>query len=219
MDNRREWLAPLTGVGFVILVIVSFAIGGEPPSASDPVDEIVEHYVDNGDSVMIGAVIGGLAAVLLIYFAAYLRKVFRAAEGEGGVLSATTLIGATVLAVGASFDATLSFALAETAEDIDPAAVQALQALWDNDFLPLAVGSVVLFFSAGLSIVLHGALPKWLGWIAILIAVVGLTPVGFFAFLVGALWILVVSVMLSMRARRPAVPAAPPADERAEPGV
>ena len=28
------------------------------------------------------------------------------------------------------------FSLAEAADDIDPVAVQALQALWDNDFLP-----------------------------------------------------------------------------------
>ena len=63
------------------------------------------------------------------------------------------------------------------------------------------MGSVVAMLAAGLSIVRHGALPKWLGWVAIALAVIGMTPVGFVGFLGSAVWVLIVSVMLSMRAR------------------
>ena len=90
--------------------------------------------------------------------------------------------------------------------------MQTLQALWDNDFLPFALGTQVLWFSVGLSIVRHGALPKWLGWVAIVFGVVSLTPIGFFAFLGGIVWILIVSIMLTMQARGgSAPPTAPPA--------
>ena len=198
---NREWWAPLTGVAFIVVAIVGFAIGGEPPDADSPVEEIVDHYVDNEGSVMFGAALGGIAATLLIFFAGYLRKVLRAAEGEGGVLSAVALVGATILAVGAALDATISFALAETAEDIEPTSVQTLQALWDNDFMPFAVGSQVLFLAAGLSVVRHGALPKWLGWVAIVLGLVSVTPIGFIAFIGGAIWIAIVSVILSLRLR------------------
>jgi hypothetical protein len=198
---NREWWAPLTGVAFIVVAIVGFAIGGEPPDADSPVEEIVDHYVDNDSSVMFGAALGGIAATLLIFFAGYLRKVLRAAEGEGGVLSAVALVGATILAVGAALDATISFALAETAEDIEPTSVQTLQALWDNDFMPFAVGSQVFFLAAGLSVVRHGALPKWLGWVAIVLALVSITPIGFIAFIGGAIWIAIVSVILSLRLR------------------
>jgi hypothetical protein len=37
--------------------------------------------------------------------------------------------------------------------------------------------------------------------VAVLLGVVGFTPIGFVAFLGGGLWILVVSVMLTVRAR------------------
>ena len=117
------------------------------------------------------------------------------------------------MAVGAGVDMTISFALAEAAEDIDPVAVQSLQALWDNDFMPIAIGLVVLLLASGLSIVRYGALPKWLGWVAIVLAVVGMTPIGFVAFMGGALWVLVVSILLAVRARGAAAPpsaAAPP---------
>jgi hypothetical protein len=201
VDVKKEWLVPLTGVVFVGLAIASFAIGGEPPDADEPVREIVDHYVDNKDSVRVGALGAGLAVLSLIFFGGYVRKVLAAAEGPGGMLSALALVGTSIMAVGIAIDATISLALAEAVEDIDPAAVQALQALWDNDFIPIALGTLVFLLSTGISIVRHGALPKWLGWVAILLAVVGPTPIGFASFLGGGIWILVVSVLLALKAR------------------
>jgi hypothetical protein len=128
------------------------------------------------------------------------------------MLSVLVLVGVAIVTTGIAIDATLAFALAEAADDIDPTAAQAIEAIWDNDFLPVAVGSTVVLFATGISIVKHGALPKWLGWVAILLGVVGLTPVGFAAFLGLGVWILIVSVLLSLRARGgAAAPAAPAA--------
>ena len=212
--NDRSWIAALTGVAFLVLAIASVALGGgEPPDPTDdPVEEIVEFYADNEGSIWISALLQGLATVALVFFAGYLRKVLRAAEGPGHMLSSVVLAGATILATGIAIDATLNVTLVETAEDLEPGAVQALAALWHNDFMPMAVGGMVFTLAAGLSIVRHGALPKWLGWVAIVIAVAAITPVGFIAFLLAALWIAVVSVMLALRARRagPTPPATPP---------
>jgi hypothetical protein len=198
---RREWWAPLTGVAFVVVLIVGAIIGGEPPDADSPVREIIDHYTDNKTSIEVASFVGAAAAVLLVFFGAYLRSVLSAAEGPGGMLSALTLVGTAVVAVGLAIDITIGIALAEAAEDIEPAAVQALQALWDNDFVPLALGALVFLISTGLSIVRHGALPKWLGWVALLLAVIGFTPIGFVAFIGAGLWIAVVSVMLALRTR------------------
>jgi hypothetical protein len=192
---------PLTGVAFVVVLIIGFLVGGEPPDVKNPPQEIVDHYVDNKDSVQFGVLFELIAAGLLLFFVGYLRKVLRAAPGEGGMLPAVALAGATVMAVGAAFDAAISFSLAEAADDIEPTSVQALQALWDNDWPPIALGAAVLLLSSGLSIALYGSLPRWLGWVAVLLGVVGFTPIGFVAFLGGGLWILVVSVMLTVRAR------------------
>jgi hypothetical protein len=198
---RREWWAPLTGVAFVVVLIVGAIIGGEPPDADSPVREIIDHYTDNKTSIEVASFVGAAAAVLLVFFGAYLRSVLSAAEGPGGMLSALTLVGTAVVAVGLAIDITIGIALAEAAEDIEPAAVQALQALWDNDFVPLALGALVFLISTGLSIVRHGALPKWLGWVALVLAVIGFTPIGFVAFIGAGLWIVVVSVMLALRTR------------------
>jgi hypothetical protein len=39
-------------------------------------------------------------------------------------------------------------------------------------------------------------IPTWLAWVSLLIFIVLFTPAGFIAFLVSALWIVVVSVLL-----------------------
>ena len=195
-------LGALTGVAFLVLAIIAVALGGgEPPNPNDDsAEEIIEFYVDEDSSIWIGAILQTLAAAALVFFGGYLRKVLHAAEGPGHMLSNVTLAGATILATGLALDATINIALVESVEDIEPGAVQALSALWSNDFLVFALGGFVFVLSAGLSIVRHGALPKWLGWVAIVIGVAAITPAGFFAFLATALWMAVVSIVLALRA-------------------
>jgi hypothetical protein len=200
------------GIVFIIFAILSIVVsGGDPPDVKDnTAQEIVKHYTDNEDEIMFSSILGGIAMVALIFFAGYLRKVLSAAAGGASMLPGIVLVGASIMAVGLAIDTTISFALADAAGDVDPVAVQSLQMLWDNDFIPIALGIVVFLLSAGLAIVETGALPKWLGWVAIVLAIVGLTPVGFAAFLLGAVWVLVVSIMLTMRANAgPPAPASP----------
>jgi len=201
MSRNKEWLAPLTGVAFVVVGIISFLISGEPKSADDPVKEIVNFYVDKKDSVQISAIAGVVAGLFLIFFGAYLRKVLRAAGGEGETLSLVSFIGLVLVALGIAIDGTILFALAEAAEDIDPVAVQSLQALWDNDFLPIMLGVLAFLWATGISVIRSGALPKWLGWVMILLGIVGVTPIGFVAAIGSAILVLVLSILLSLRAR------------------
>jgi hypothetical protein len=202
MNDSKSWLAPLSGVGFILLTIIGFAVGGEPKDAKHQPAEIVKFYVDNKTSIGIGVILVGLGIILMLLFGSYLKQVLDEGAGETGILPRTAFAGLIIVAVGFAIDMTILIALSEAADDIDPVGVQALQALWDNDFIPMALGIALFNLSVGLSIVRHpGPLPKWLGWAALLFFVVGVTPLGFFAAPATALWILVASVMLTRRAR------------------
>lgn len=202
MRRDMSWLAPITGLAFVVLAIVTFAVSGEPPDPTeDSAREIVAFYVDDGDSQIVSAVLAALAGTLLVFFGGSLRRVLRDAEGPGGTLSAVAFAGLIIVAVGLAIDATITFALAETADDIRPAAVQALSALWSNDFIPFIMGTQIFLLATGLSVLRHGALPKWIAWIAIVLAVIALTPIGFVSFLGAGILVGVISVLLTMRAR------------------
>jgi hypothetical protein len=202
MGRDKGWLVPLTGVAFLLVAIVGFMISGDTPNpADDSAREIVDFYVDNKSSVMAGTYLEALAAALLVFFGAHLREVLRVAAGGKDFLSTAAFAGALIIAVGFAFDATINLALAETAEDIDPVGVQALIALYHNDFIPFAVGSVVFLVGTGVSVLQHGALPKWIGWIALVLAVIGFTPIGFVAFIGSGILIAVMGVTLAIRGR------------------
>jgi hypothetical protein len=207
MNGNKGWLVPLTGAAFVVVAIIGFIVGGEPKDATHPATEIANWYIDNKDSVEVSAFIGVAATVLLVFFGAYLRDVLRVAAGGADMLSLVSFIGVVVVAVGFSIDSTISLAIAERADDIDPIAVQSLQALWDNDFIPIALGTLLFLWATGIAVVRSGALPKWIGWIMLLLGVVALTPFGFASFIGTAVLIVVISILLAVRARS-ATPAA-----------
>lgn len=199
MNKEKRWI-PLTGVAFLVMAIAGLAVAGETPNPGDgSARQIVDFYVDNKDSVTLGVALTMVAATLLIFFAGHLRQVLRSAEGERGTLSLVAFAGAVVLAVAFAVDGTISYALAQTADDVDPTAVQALNALANNDYIPLGLGAAVLMLASGISIVRHGALSKWLGWSAIVIGALAPTPAGGVSVPGMAIWILVVSVVLSTR--------------------
>jgi hypothetical protein len=209
MNGRasREWLVPLlTGLGFVVLLIVSFIIVGEPKDADNPPSEVAQWYQDNKDEAQIGAFISVVAAVPLIFFGGYLRKVL---EPAGVTLSTLPLIGIAIVGVAAAIDNMLLFAAAEAADTIPAEEVHVIQAIWDNDFLPFFLGIMVFNWSVGIAVLRSGALPKWMGWLAIVGGVVSLAgPIGFAGAFVALLWVIIASIMLSMRARSgPAQPA------------
>lgn len=205
MHKGKDWLVPLTGVVFVGLMVAAFALTGPGMDATNATQktaqEIVDHYTDHKDKEMIGAFLLGLAAVFFLFFAGWLRKLLREAEGTGGMLSAVSLAGATVFAAGVGVGATIHFAVADLADDLDPVAIQAMSGIDYDFFIPFAIGMATFLLATGISVVRHGALPKWLGWAAIVIGVVAYSPAGFFAFMASLVWILVVSIILALRAR------------------
>lgn len=203
MGGDKGGLVALTGVAFLVLALLGFAIGGEPPDASDDTSrEIVDFYVDNKDRLNVAAFVEAAAAVLLVFFGAFLRDVLRGADAGADFLPTVAFAGTLILAVGLAIDGTISLALTETAKDIEPAAAEALAALYNNDYIPFAVGSILFLAGVGLSVLRSGVLPKWMGWVAVVLAIIGFTPLGFIAFIGAGILIAAISVMLAMRGRR-----------------
>jgi len=117
-------------------------------------------------------------------------------------------LGAAILAVGAGLFAGITFTLGDFADDLPPQAIQVLNALNQDVFAPLVLGVFAFGVGSGASVLATAALPKWVGWVAIVVGVAALTPLGFFAFLALGLWILIVSGLLLQR-RDAAAPFAP----------
>jgi len=197
---NAKTIGPLTGILFVVLVIVAVLIGGETPSTDDPAEEIVDFYLDNDNSQQLASALLALGCVALIFFLGTLRRALRAAAGDDGGLSTVALLGGLVIAVGASIFAGIGFTLGDAADELPPGAILTLNALNSDMFFTVAVGTAVFNLALALAVLRHGGLPRPLGWVALVIGIAGLTPLGFFAFVATGIVIVWASIALAMRA-------------------
>jgi hypothetical protein len=189
--------APLSGVlAVALLVVATIVTGFDSVDSDDSTQKVIDFWTDNDGQQIAGAFIGALAAVPLLWFLGSLRSALRRAEGDTGRLSAIAYAGGIVLVAFAVVDSSLQFAVAESVGDVPPGVTQTLSVLYNDFFLGFPVGLGTLLLASSLAILRTGVLPAWLGWVALLLGIVSLTPIGFFAFFVVLAWIAVVSVLL-----------------------
>jgi hypothetical protein len=194
--------APWTGIVAVVLFVIAFIISGETPDFDASTKEVLDFYNGDQTNQVIASILLLYGAILLVFFAATLRSALRSAES----LSNLVLIGGSLMALGAVIFAGLNFTLADLAnsdhlERIAPGTLQSLNALNSDFFFPLVIGTAIFLLSAALAVLNSDVLPRWMGWVALVLGILAVTPVGFFAFLASGLWIIAASVMLLQRGR------------------
>lgn len=205
MESRGlERFAPLTGVLFVAMIVLAIVIGGETPDNDDSRQAIVDFWKDNDTAQIWSNIIGAWATVFFLWFAATLRSALRRAEEGPARLSTLSFGGAVVAAVGLLSALSLNFAVADSVDDVPASVTQTLTVLSNGFFFPIAAGYAVFFLAVGVLSVRTRMLPAWLGWVTVLLGIVCLTPVGFFALLLGLVWIVTVSILLYRRDTGPA---------------
>jgi len=102
----RTWaiVGPLTGIVFVVLLVLSVGISG---SVRDDIDDSITStsaaeaanvLVDRRDQVRIGGTIGLFGLLFFFGFLAYFRSLLQRAEGEGGWLTSMAHGGGLVTA-------------------------------------------------------------------------------------------------------------------------
>ena len=199
-------LAPLTGIASLALIIAGGLYGGKPPGEQglESAEELSAAYAEQGDRLLVAVFLIGLGLALLVYFASVLKTALDAGAAGASRLPRVAFAGVLVFVVGAAIDMSLMIAMVEGAKDkVDPIVVQTLSTYWENDFVPFAVGIVLLMSASAISIQRYGGLPKWVGWLAGLILVVSLIPpIAPAAFPATGVWILLASIALLLEARK-----------------
>jgi hypothetical protein len=210
-------LAPLTGAAFFALILVALIIEGSPPTADDATEEVVRWWTENDTRGLAAAQLGGLAAALLVWFGGSMRATLRRAEGEPGRVAAIAFGGFVLAGVGLASIFGFDFAAAETAGDVPAEVTHTLSVLSELFFIPFTMGLLVALLATAVVTLRHGGLlPRWLGFVTIVIALAFLTPAGFVAAIPTAIWILYVSVLLFLRQEPATTGRTRPADDAME---
>ncbi|MEO8092473.1 MAG: hypothetical protein ABI726_07190 [bacterium] len=199
--SKGSALPPLTGLVAVVLLSAGLLVGSGAPDAGDGGRKILDFYAANDSEQTAGAILLTYGSLFLVLFAAALRSGLR--RGQDDVEGPATLAfgGGLVMAAGTLILAGATLALSQDSEALAPGAAQAVNLLSDRVWiLPFLVGQSVLMLAAGAAILRGGALPSWLGWVAVILGAASATPASLLAFTAALLWIVVVAIMLSQRA-------------------
>lgn len=176
--QRAEQLAPLTGIAVLVLGLAGLIVLEGPadrPELDAPRAVILAYFGDR-DTVIFGSFLLMLAAVFFLWFVGVLRAVLRRAEGDVGRLSAIAYGGgvaaaAFMLAVPASNVAGALFA-----EQLSPEGAQTFYLFGDAFLYPAAMAAAVLVAATALVAIRTGALPRWLAWLSLALALWLLIP-------------------------------------------
>jgi hypothetical protein len=115
--NWERW-ARASGIAFVVLTVVAFVVGGEPPAADDPAAEVVSYYDGDRGQVLVSSFVFAVALGFWIWFAAAIANNLRE-RGQGRVAATITTAVATFAAlqlVGTALNAVLAYTVAR---DVD----------------------------------------------------------------------------------------------------
>lgn len=201
--DRWSRRAPLTGLLFVALVIVGGPVlEGSTPGTSATAVKIVAFYTAHRERERAGVIVLALAFVAFLFFAAALRSSWRRVPGVEGI-AALVLAAATVVVVGQTANDGIGYALTASPSKLNPSSAQTLNLLANNLVVTSAIGFLVFGIASGLAILRGVGLPSWLGWSALVIGVLFLTPIEFVGFLLFVVWVALVSIISYRRSAAP----------------
>jgi hypothetical protein len=200
MPNRYDRFAPLTGVAWAILAVVAvLAGGGETPEGNASAAKVVSYYSSHSSEIKTSAVFFVLAFLFFLLFCSTLRAYLRRG-GANEPLATLLLAGGVIITVTAGILGGVELGLAKNIHHLGPEAAQAVSLVSDEGFLPVLIGGFLFSISAGLAILRGGGLPRWLGWVAIVMAIVFvIPPVVIAGLILLILWSLVVGVLMFKR--------------------
>lgn len=201
--------APALGILAPILWFLGVTVSesGDTPAEGATADEILAFFQEDTGSILLGAILFMLGTLLFIVFITVLRERWRAVAASDGVVALAYVTGI----VGAAFMAAIwapQLGVAVAIEDMEaPISAATAEMAWHSGTGFFVIGELLLalfLFATAALILRGGVLPKWLGWVAILLGVVALVPpIGWAAIIFGLpVWLLVTSVLLLVSGNR-----------------
>ena len=197
MPDRFDRFLPFAGVLAGLLFFVGLALNRTDPSNEAGPAKTFAYWHDNhGQHQIVGLIVAPLAAFLLLFFGAALKRRLEQGSGDSGYGSVAfggAVLGAAAFAVVGMLESGMTSA----AHAGQLEAVYTLNQIHSYDWLAWNAAFAAMLLAAGLGARRNAMLPGWLAWATIVIGASLLTPVGFFGFLLLPVWLIVVGILLS----------------------
>ena len=197
VSDRFDRFLPLAGVLAGLLFLVGLVLNRTDPSSETGPAATFSYWQDNrGQHQIVALLVAPLIAFLLLFFGTGLRRRLEQGSsdsGHGSVAFGGALLGAVAFALVGMLEG----AMTNAAHEGEREAVYALNQLHSYDWLAWNAAFAAMLLATGLGARRNGMLPTPLAWATIVIGASLLTPLGFFAFMLLPLWLIVVGFWLS----------------------
>lgn len=194
--TRWTHWGPLSGLAFCVLVVAGgFGLEQSTPGAKASPTHVIAFYTAHRQRERAGAIVVTFSFIAFLFFSAALRSRWRRrSELEG--LSAALLAAATLVVAGQTTATGLVYALTDAPRQLTRSTAQTLNLLKNDLVLTTAAGFFAFALIAAVAILRTRVVPRWLGWTALAIGILFVTPLEFAAFLLLLAWTTTMSVLL-----------------------
>jgi hypothetical protein len=159
------------GLGFVVLAAIAVFLPGLAPVLTDSDSEITSWISDSRSQLLASSLLWAAAAGLIIWFAAAFAEAIREREERSDVhlalLAGAVLVGGAVF-VAAAAQASLAYGVVGRDEGLTLALFEGVSVL--NSMI--GVAAALPLGAAGIGIMRTHLMPDWLGYLALVAAVV-----------------------------------------------
>jgi hypothetical protein len=188
----------LTGVVFAVVAMAGNLTIGDFPDTDTRVGKLTTYYTSHHADVGRGGALLGYSVIFFAMFGLALwSRVRRSAAPQ--VIAGGVLLGVALVAVDMITSSNAYYTLGQIGGK-STTSPQALQA-WHIGGSVGGVGadSIVFLLAVAAAGILARALPRWLAWSALVLAVMHFTPLGFLAFLLFYVWAIAAGIALTVR--------------------
>lgn len=199
-STRAGRIALASGIAFSVVTVIAFVVLGHAtssPKISSSPAKIASFYIAHHGDEQAAAYLLAVTATLLAVFVTSSRPLIRTTRSTWSTLF---LGGGLVASASFLFAGAVHLALAAAASHhLAPSALQALNALDINTGLAFTAGVGIMLLGAAATLSTRADALRVIGWIALPLGIVNLTPAGVAVFPLTALWIIATGILLTRR--------------------
>jgi hypothetical protein len=189
-----------TAAAYAVLFIAVFLVGGSGPDTTTAGAKIIADYHKSNAAVQISGYALVIAAAVLIFFGAALRRALR--RGHADWLADAAFGGTMAMAMAIVGFVVTAYAMHDAVKTGDATVAQSINILDHANFVPAMLGLCCTFLATGLSSLRTGALPRWICLVSVILGVASpLGPAAFAPFALFPVWVIVVAAILARRMR------------------
>jgi hypothetical protein len=205
MTTKWDRWSPLSGalaVPFWLVAVILISTKAE--GSKGP--KILASYHQHSDGILLAGLLWSIGILLFIWFLGSLRSHYLVAEGDHpGRISALAYGGGIAASVIGMLIPVADEVGALNKDNIDASGAAVLHHFSDAFFVATEYTLTILFFTSAIMALRYAALPRWLGWLSLLIGIVLLIgPIGWAALIFATpIWTLIVSIWLYVKTEQP----------------